>query len=320
MPENNSQAFAPVQLTQFKLEDFQTEEGVANINQLLTQMAKNQNILNGSAGPVAFPSGADLKGQLIRNVGGVGPDHDAVSKAFAQQHYSAEAISRQLEAGQEHSLKSVRRINDSAQRELYSTFLNSVMNTAPTSNTSTISAGGFTVTVSAGYHQYVDGSLVSYGMRSDTLAASGAVTIISLTRVSGIVTAVTSGPHGLVPSDVETTIGALDPTFDGTFTVATTPTSTSFTYAQSGIDASTTGGSFTTGRVYYYYLRNGSKILSLSQPFGTDTQTNRVSVNQDGSVLIAVVAVNGAGIDLSLSAAGATPPSVTNGNRILNRL
>lgn len=317
---NSNQAFAPVQVTQFSLRDFQTEEGIANVNQLLTQMAKNQNILNGTAGAVAFPSGADLKGNTIANVGGVGPEHSAVSYAYAEAHYSAAAISPQLEAGSPHAPKSLRRINDGAQQEKYSTWLNSVMNVAPTSNTSTISASGFTVTVSAGLHQRVDSSLASYAQRSDTLAPSSPIIIVSLTRTGGIVTAVTSTPHGLAPSDVVLIAGAVDASFDGSFIVATVVNATTFTYAQAGVDATTTGGSFTTGRVYYYYLRNGSRTLSLSAPVATDTQSNRVSANLDGSVLIAVVAVTGSGVDLTTSAAGATPPAVTNGIHITNRV
>lgn len=321
MAENPSnQAFAPVQLTQFKLEDFQSEDGINLLNQWVTQATKALNANIGTAGPVTLPKGLDVQGAAIANVGGVGPEHSAVSHAFAEKNYSAAAISKQLEAGQPNSPKSLRRINDNAQQEKYSSFLNSVMNTAPTSNTSTISASGFTATVSAGFHQYVDGSLVSYSQRSDTLAASGTITFVSLTRTSGVVTAVTSTPHGLAPSDVVLIAGAVDSSFDGSFIVATVVNATTFKYAQAGIDASTTGGSFTTGRCYYYYLRNGSRTLSLSAPFDTDTQSNRVAANLDGSVLIAVVAVTGSGIDLTASAAGATPPAVTNGIHITNRV
>jgi hypothetical protein len=317
----NTSALAPLQLQQFSKEDFATDEGVANLNQYLSIMTQRVNALGPSTGSAAeFPNGIDLSGGRAVNVGGVGPQHTALSLAEAEQRYSASALSPQLEAGQPNSPKSLRRVNDGAQQEKYSTFLNSAMNTAPTSNTSTLSASGFTVTISAGFHQYVDGSLVSYGMRSDPLTASTPVTIVSLTRSSGIVTAVTSGPSGLAPTDVILIAGAVNPAFDGSFTIATVISSTSFTYLQAGVDASTTGGSFTTGQIYYYFLRRGSRVLSLSRSVGTDTQSNRVAVNQDGTVLIAVVAVTGAGIDLTQSAAGATPPSVTAGIRITNRL
>jgi hypothetical protein len=316
----NNQATAPLQLQQFSLEDFQTPEGIARFNQFITQHVKATNSTLGSAGPVSLPKGADLGGASIANVGGVGPQHTAISHAFAEANYSAAALGPQLEGNGKNALRTVRRVNDGKQQEKYSTFLNSVSNVAPTSNTSTISASGFTVTVSAGSHQRVDGSLVSYAQRSDTLTASSPIGIVSLTRTGGVVTAVTSSPSGVFPSDVITITGATDPTFDGTFTVATVVNPTTFTYAQSGIDASTTGGSIATGRVFFYFLENGSHTLSLSQPFDTDTQSNRIAANKDGSVLIAVVSVNGAGVDLTTSAAGATPPSANLGVHILTRL
>jgi hypothetical protein len=317
----NTSALAPLQLQQFSHEELQTPEGVNNLNQFLSILTQRVNAVGPSTGSSAeFPNGIDLSGARAVNVGGTGPQHTAISFYEAEQRYSAAAISPQLEAGQPNSPKSLRRVNDGNQQEKYSTFLNSAMNTAPTSNTSTLSASGFMVTISAGYHQYVDGSLVSYGMRSDTLTASSPVTIISLTRSGGTVTADTATPHGLAPADSTTIAGAVDSSFDGTFVVATVINPTTFTYAQAGADASTTGGTLASGRVFYYFLQRGKRVLSLSRPFATDTQSNRVSVNQDGTVLIAVVAVNGGGVDLTQSAAGATPPSLTNGNRITNRL
>jgi len=317
----NTAALAPLQLQQFKPDDFQTEEGLAAVNQFLSILTQRVNAVGPSTGsPAEFPHGIDLNGAHIRNVGAVGPDHTAVSLALAEERYSARAISPQLEAGQPNAPKSLRRVNDGAQQEKYSTFLNAAMNTAPTSNTSTLSASGFTATISAGYHQYVDGSLVAYGLRSDTLAASSPVTIVSLTRSGGVVTVVTATPHGLAPADIATITGAVDSSFDGTFTVSTVVNSTTFTYAQAGIDASTTGGTLASGRVFYYFLQRGKRVLSLSRPFATDTQSNRIAVNQDGTVLIAVVVVNGGGIDLTQSAAGATPPSLTNNNHLLFRL
>ena len=317
----NTSALAPLQLQQFSHEELQTPEGVNNLNQFLSILTQRVNAVGPSTGSSAeFPNGIDLSGARAVNVGGTGPQHTAISFYEAEQRYSAAAISPQLEAGQPNSPKSLRRVNDGNQQEKYSTFLNSIMNTTPTSNTSTLSASGFTVTISSGYHQYLDGTLVSYGMRSDPLSASMPITIVSLTRSGGTVTAVTSGSSGLAPTDEFTVAGALDSSFDGSFTVATVINPTTFTYPQSGADTSTTGGSFTTGQVYYYFLSRGSRILSLSHSVDTDTQSNRVKVNRDGNVLIAVVSVTPSGIDLTASAAGATPPSVTGGIHITNRL
>jgi hypothetical protein len=313
-------ASTPVQFTQFSLEDLQSESGINNLNTLLTQLTKTVNANIGTAGPVVQPSGIDVQGATISNVGGVGPEHEAVSKSYAEKNYSAAAIGPQLEGNGKFPLKTVRRVNDGQQQEKFSTFLNSVANVAPTSNTSTISASGFTATVSAGSHQKVDGSLVSYGQRSDTLTAASPIGIVSLTRSGGTVTAVVSSPTGLLPGDSVTITGALDGSFNGTFIVATVISPTSFTYAQAGADATTSGGSIATGRIFYYFLRTGSQTLSLSAPFDTDTQSNRIAANKDGSVLIAVASVNGSGVDLTTSAAGATPPSANGGIHLLTRL
>lgn len=310
----------PVQLTQFSLKDLQTESGIANLNTFLTQLTKAVNANIGTAGPVVQPSGIDVQGAKILNVGGIGSQHEAVSKSYAEANYSAAAIAPKLEGGGSHPLRTLRRVNDGQQQEKYSTFLNSVANVAPTSNTSTISASGFTVTVSAGSHQKVDGSLVSYALRSDTLSSSSPIGIISLTRTGGVVTAVVYSPSGLLPGDSVTIAGAPDSSFNGTFVVATILSSTSFTYTQAGADATTSGGTIATGAIFYYFLRTGSQTLSLSQKFDTDTQSNRIAANKDGSVLIAVVSVNGSGIDLTTSAAGATPPTANNGNHLLTRL
>lgn len=319
MPDTS--ALAPLQLIQLRPDHFQTEEGINELSQYLSILTQRVNAVGPSTGsPAEFPNGINLHGSHIANLGGLGPEHAGVSLYLAEQRYSAKAISPQLEAGQPNAPKSLRRVNDGAQQEKYSTFLNSAMNTAPTSNTSTLAASGFTVTISAGYHEYVDGSLVSYGMRSDTLAASSPIAIVSITRSSGIVTVVTATPDGLAPADSATIAGVTDSSFDGTFTVSTIVNPTTFKYSQSGPDATSSGGTLASGRVYYYYLQRGKRVLSLSQPFATDTQSNRISVNQDGTVLIAVVVVNGSGIDLTQSAAGATAPSLTNNNHLLFRL
>ena len=316
----SNQAFAPLQQTQFTLKDFQSEEGINRLNQYFTNITRTVNANIGSGGPVAIPSGIDVKGATISNVGGVGPQHEAVSKAYAEANYSAAAIAPQLEGGGKNALRSVRRINDASQRESYSTWLNQLMNTTPTGNTSVVQASGFTATVTAGLHKYLDGSVVGYASRSDTLSGPTTIVIVSLTRASNVVTAVTATPSGLLPGDSFTVSGASDSSFNGTFIVATVISPTSFTYSQTGADEAATGGTLNTSRIFYYFLQTGKRTLSLSQPFDSDTQSNRVSVNLDGNVLIAVVAVNGSGIDLSNSMSGATPPAQTGNARIINRL
>jgi len=70
------------------------------------------------------------------------------------------------------------------------------------------------------------------------------VALTSLIRSSGTVTATSQSPHGLSANEAFAIIQSPDPTFDGAFTVATVPDSTHWTYPQSGINTSTSGGGF----------------------------------------------------------------------------
>jgi hypothetical protein len=72
--------------------------------------------------------------------------------------------------------------------------------------------------------------------------------------------------------------------------------------------------------VYYYYLEKGSQTLAISPPYPQDSQQARLSVNQDGAVLVAVAAINSSGLIAQQSAAGTTPPSSTGNFRLLTRL
>lgn len=58
------------------------------------------------------------------------------------------------------------------------------------------------------------------------------------------VTANTASPHGLYPGSVIIVSDFSDPTYNGTATVQTTPTSNSFTYIRSGLSGSASGGWF----------------------------------------------------------------------------
>jgi hypothetical protein len=64
-------------------------------------------------------------------------------------------------------------------------------------------------------------------------------------RTEEVVTVTTSAAHGFAVGDVVTTDGQSEPTMDGTFVVLSTPSGTTFTYANGGPNASSTGGSAT---------------------------------------------------------------------------
>jgi MSHA biogenesis protein MshP len=108
----------------------------------------------------------------------------------------------------------------------------------PTSTSFSMPAGttlsSFTVTV-----------VCSYFPRAVTPTA--AMTTSALTAASNIATATTASGHGLSPGDQITMSGAIPTTYNGTYTVETVPTGTTFTYLlDSTPAAATTQGSFTS--------------------------------------------------------------------------
>jgi len=72
-----------------------------------------------------------------------------------------------------------------------------------------------------------------------TITASGAV------RMSNAVTITTTAAHGLATGQVVTLAGVTDSSFNGSFTITSLPSATTFTYFQSGSDASSGGGTVT---------------------------------------------------------------------------
>ncbi len=316
----DTSALAPLQLQQFTHEDLQTPEGVNNLSQYLSILTQRVNAIGPSTGSAAeFPHGIDLHGAHATNVGGIGKEHTAITFARAQELYSAKALSKQLEAGQPHALKSVRRINDPNQKENYSAFLEGTLNTSPTTNTATITGSGSTVTVSAGYHLLVSGNVQSFSARTDTVSLPSSFAIVSLTRTSGVVTCVTSSASGYTAGSVVNVDSASDSSFDGSF-VLVSASGTTLTWKQVAPDSTAIGGTASQSGIYYYRLNRNAKTLSLFGPYSTDSQENRLEVNKDGGVLIAVAVFTGGGFDPTQSSAGSTPPAATDGIRILNRM
>src|SRR5712692_1872079 len=74
-----------------------------------------------------------------------------------------------------------------------------------------------------------------------TIAANGAV------RSSNAVTITTTAAHGFVAGQSVVIAGVTDTSFNGTFTIATVPSTTTFTYAQTGSNATSGGGTATAG-------------------------------------------------------------------------
>ncbi len=68
------------------------------------------------------------------------------------------------------------------------------------------------------------------------------ISIASITRTSNVVTVTTSAPTGMISTDHVTIAGVTDTSFNGSFAVASVVDSLHFTYAQTGANASSSGG------------------------------------------------------------------------------
>lgn len=301
----------------------------AMLNSVLNDYGQLINYLLGHSGPVKIVSSYDFNGNQVKNVGAPRDPADVVSALFASQTYGPAAIRPSLEALGKTVLQTVRRLNDPHQRENYSSFLNGILNTAPTANTSTIipgSPGGGTVpvTITAGLHQRVDGSVVPYSAFNDTLTLPTSFALTSLTRTSGVVAAVTSVANSLVANQsfsIPLGGGLTNFSFVGTFVVVSVTDAFHFSYQQLGQpDATATGGSVSLGGVYYYSIGRGQNVLSRTGPFTSDLWTNRVQASTDGETLVATVVVNSQGVDVVNSAAGATPPQTGTAVPVIRRI
>jgi len=318
-------ASLPLQQIVLRKEDLD-DPSLALLNQTLTGYTQMINYLLGHAGEITLNSDLNLAGKRLRSVGDPVEVKDAVSHGFAQTQYGPEALRPHFEALGKAVFKSYRRLSDVNQREKYSSFLNAVLNTAPTSNTATVSfgaPGGGTVgvTVSSGQHQRVDGSVVPFASRNDTLSLPTSWNITSLVRSGGVVTATTSATNTLVAGQNFTVVGASDPSFNGTFRVEQILSGTQFTYIQIGPDGSSGAvGKISLGGVYYYTLTYGQNVLGLVGPFTDDSWTNRINASQDGTTVIAVAVINSGGGDAINSAAGGTAPSQNAAVAVIRRI
>jgi len=91
-------------------------------------------------------------------------------------------------------------------------------------------------------------------------------------RKSGTVTITTTGPHGAAVGEMVAVAGVNDSTFNGTFTVASVPSTTSFTYAQSGSDTT-----------------SGNGTVSVANPLltiGLEQNTRGISISPETKVAV----------------------------------
>lgn len=89
-------------------------------------------------------------------------------------------------------------------------------------------------------------------------------TITTVGRATNVVTIVTSVAHGYVVNDIVTIAAVTNTSVNGTFTIASVPTSTSFTYAQTGTNYANTADTGTVNSSSYLVAGNISGVVSVS--------------------------------------------------------
>lgn len=102
----------------------------------------------------------------------------------------------------------------------------------------------------------------------------------SRSRTSNVVTITTNAAHGLTAGMVVTVSGLADSTFNGTFTIASAPTSTTITYSNTGSDVTTTadtGGTVDPGlddvtETLRVTLNGSTDSSDLAKMMGTQTE------------------------------------------------
>jgi len=94
-------------------------------------------------------------------------------------------------------------------------------------------------------------------------AVSSPIALASLTRSSGIVTAISVSPHGLVQNDRFSIIDTPDPSFAGAFLAGTILSPTSWSYRQVQPDAVTSGG---VAGLWYRLYETSQRELSVRDP------------------------------------------------------
>ena len=318
----------PIPQITFKKSDFDDPSlGLFNLHWQNLVKAIND-ILGPAGGTTRLGSHLDISGNRVQNVGDPVNPHDAVSKSYADANYGAEALRPQLDVLGKAVLQSVRRLNDPNQQEQSSSFLNSLMSTAPTTNTSNVSFGSpsggtVAVNVAAGSFQRMDGNVIPFQAFNDTVTLPTSYNISTLARSGNVVSVVTAVAHPFHAGDT-VNIGSgnalSDSTFVGTFTLLTAPDNTHFTYQQFAPNANATGGVASSGGVYYYHLRKNANTLARVGPFGADTWSNRLAASVDGQTIVAVAVVTSSGGDLTQSGAGGTSPGQTRNVRLFGRL
>jgi hypothetical protein len=277
-----------------------------------SQLIDTVNGLAGKNGSIPLSDHLDMGGKRIMNVGAPEADTDALSSGVAENSYSVSALAPQLESSSPTGLKSMRRLNDTNQREQSSSFLNDIPSSVPSANeiSPIISNVGFQVQViiPASLFTFADGSTLQLISRTDLLAKPAQYAISSISSTGNVVTVVLSGASGITAGQAATITGVTPTSFNGTFEIASsTGGGTTLTYQLDLGTTSGSGGNVQTNSVFYYGVKKRDPTVHLFGPFISDTMQNRLQVNFDSFTIVAVVVVTDNGAQVQLSGGGGSP-------------
>jgi hypothetical protein len=132
-------------------------------------------------------------------------------------------------------------------------------------------------------------------LNGGTGALTASITFVS--RTTNVVTITTSGVHGFVTGDYVTVAAVTNTGFNGNFTITGTPTTTSFTYAQTASNVSTTADTGTVTDLSYVNLTTNVTGILYPNFGGTGTTTlptgNLITGNATSAVTSVAPANNG---------------------------
>jgi len=178
---------------------------------------------------------------------------------------------------------------------------------------SSFSAGATGLTPSSA----TTGAVTLAGVLGKLNGGTGALTasITFVARTSNVVTITTSGVHGFVTGDYVTVAAVTNTAFNGNFTITGTPTTTSFTYAQTAANVGTTADTGTITDLSYVNLTTNVTGTLYPNFGGTGASTlptgNLVVGNATSTVSTIAPALNGESLVVTAGA------SVTAGSFVI---
>lgn len=291
---------------------FSEEDGVSSALQaFLSQLTDTVNAHSGYNGEIQLANHLNLDGNRVMNVGSPASPADAISSGVAEGKYSVKVLAPQLESNQPNGLKSMRRVNDTNQREQSSSYLNDLMSSVPSANEIfpliTNSGGSVQVVIPASLFTFADGSTLMLISRTDLLSLPAQFAIASISCSGNVVSIVTVTPSGLSAGEAMTVAGVTPASFDGTFEITSATPPDDLTYQLSLGTLSGTGGFVQTNGIYYYYVNKRDPTVHMAGPFTSDTMQNRIQTCFDGAQIVAVVAITNDGGQVQQSGGGGSP-------------